>query len=81
MHQASRLVPSLLIGCVLTAQAPRLNEKNFAEWRDAILPTAEELSFEKIGWHSDLDSALEEGQRRDKPILLWVMNGHPLGCV
>ena len=62
-------------------QGAQLTQASLAEWRAAILPTAEELAFRKIGWRSELRNGLIEGERTNKPVLLWAMNGHPLGCV
>jgi hypothetical protein len=59
----------------------KLTESTLAEWRAAILPSAEELAWRKIPWRSELHTALVDGHVADKPILLWAMNGHPLGCV
>ena len=50
------------------------------EWADHIRPTAEELRWQQIPWHSTFYSAVCEAQRAGKPILLWAMNGHPLAC-
>ncbi len=47
--------------------------------RDAILPEASEVKWEQIPWQPDLGSAVLEANQHDKPILLWMMNGHPAG--
>ena len=49
-------------------------------WFPVVLPTPAELEFREIPWRPTLWEAVVEGQRDDKPILLWAMNGHPLGC-
>ncbi len=49
-------------------------------WRDAILPTAKELAFRDIPWRAALWPAVEEARAARKPVFLWAMNGHPLGC-
>ena len=54
-----------------------------AEWRelrDRILPRAEEERWLDVGWRPAFWDAVVEAQERRKPILLWAMNGHPLGC-
>lgn len=63
-----------------TAGAAELNESTFEQWRDRILPGAEEMSYSKIAWRTSFWEAVIEAQEREKPILLWTMNGHPLGC-
>lgn len=58
-----------------------------AEWseRDArlieqIKPTPKETAWQKIGWRTDLWQARKEAAKSGKPIYLWEMDGHPLGC-
>ena len=48
---------------------------------DEILPSKEESAWLEIDWKTDLWSAREEAARTGKPIYLWEMDGHPLGCV
>lgn len=72
---------ALPVACTLsTAGAVELNEGNFEQWRDRILPVVEELSYSKIAWRTSFWEAVVEAQEQEKPILLWTMNGHPLGC-
>ena len=46
-----------------------------------ILPSEAELAWQKIDWKTDLWEAREEAAKSGKPIYLWEMDGHPLGCV
>ncbi len=46
-----------------------------------ILPSVEESAWQKIDWMTDLWEARQEAARTGKPIYLWEMDGHPLGCV
>ncbi len=55
-----------------------LTEETYSKWRDFILPTPEELRWQQIPWRRSWTEALCEAQAKDKPILLWAMNGHPL---
>ena len=57
-----------------------LDERNLAGWRDHILPDESELAFERIGWLPTFAEGIARAGAEDKPLLLWVMNGHPLGC-
>jgi hypothetical protein len=57
-----------------------LNEENFQEWKRYLEPKPAECTFEGIPWRSTFYEAVVEAQEKDKPILLWAMNGHPLGC-
>ena len=60
--------------------AQELSEATYAAIRDHVLPRAAEQQWRTIPWRATLWSALRAGQKQDKPILLWAMNGHPLGC-
>ncbi len=46
-----------------------------------ILPKVEETVWLQIGWRTDLWEARREAAKSKKPIYLWEMDGHPLGCV
>ena len=72
----------ILMGAVAAAQNPAapLTWKNYAETRDRVLPTAKEKGWQEIPWRSDLLSAAAEATKKDMPLLIWAMNGDPLGC-
>ena len=61
-------------------QAPILDDQSFERWRDYIRPQVKEESYLEIPWHESFYSAINEARETDRPILLWTMNGHPLGC-
>ena len=46
----------------------------------ALLPTAAEEKWLSIPWRTDLNAARRESELLSKPIFLWIMNGHPMGC-
>jgi len=48
--------------------------------RELILPAAEELAWRKIPWLTDLWDARKKAAEEARPIFLWEMDGHPLGC-
>ena len=61
--------------------APDLNDETFARWRDFIRATEQELRWQEvIPWRSVFGSAVVEASARNKPLLAWAMNGHPLAC-
>ncbi len=60
--------------------AKRLTDANFTRLRELILPRPEESLWETIPWRSTLWEAVQEAQDKDRPVLMWAMNGHPLGC-
>lgn len=55
-----------------------LNESTYEIWRDHVLPRSWELKYQQIGWRTSYWDAVIEAQEKDKPILFWAMNGHPL---
>ena len=63
-----------------TLQAPELNNDTYQKWRDYVLPKPHDLRYQAISWRSSFWDAVVEAQNKDKPILLWAMNGHPLAC-
>jgi hypothetical protein len=59
-------------------QAQELTDATYTKWRDHVLPRTWELNYKKIAWRPSYWEAVIEAQEKDKPILLWAMNGHPL---
>lgn len=57
-----------------------LTLQNFDAFVDKISPEPDELAWQEIAWESQLTKAIERANREDKPLLIWAMNGHPLGC-
>ena len=55
-----------------------LNEETYRVWREHVLPRSWELNYQKIGWRTSFWEAIVEANEKDKPILMWAMNGHPL---
>lgn len=46
-----------------------------------IKPGPDEEKFLQIPWLTSLGQARKKAAEQGKPILLWEMDGHPLGCV
>jgi len=61
-------------------EIPALDGSDLLAWSRAILPEPVELTFEGIPWHPQLAPGFLAANQAQKPVLLWVMNGHPLGC-
>lgn len=59
---------------------PELGTSKLDRELAAVLPSASENRWMEVPWRTNLAEALAEGARTNKPILLWVMNGNPLGC-
>ncbi len=48
--------------------------------RKLIKPRPEETRWEEIPWRVDLWDARREAARLGKPLMLWEMDGNPMGC-
>ena len=46
-----------------------------------IKPQGHEEKFMQVPWLTNLWDARKQAAADGKPILLWEMDGHPLGCV
>lgn len=66
----------LLLSPINMAQANSDLETKIA----SVLPTAQEDAWLNVGWNTNLMAARRQAQALHRPLFLWVMNGHPLGC-
>jgi hypothetical protein len=57
-----------------------LPREEFTKLHAAVAPKGEGERWIEIPWESDLIAAREKAAREKKPLLMWVMDGHPLGC-
>ena len=69
---------ALGVGNEQTLQTPLSPE--YAKWRSYILPNPNEQTYRKIRWHASVLDGFVEAQMADKPVMMVLMNGHPLGC-
>ena len=53
---------------------------DWARWAAYIRPSPDERRWQTIPWRSTFSGAVSEAARRQMPLLLWAMNGHPLAC-
>jgi hypothetical protein len=60
--------------------AEPIKPEQFDKIRAVIRPQRHEDRWAGIGWRTDLWGARQEAAAAGKPILLWEMDGHPLGC-
>ena len=73
------LPAALLSGCAGTPGV-RLDEDSFDAWQAHLAPFPSELAWESLPWLSSYADGVVAAQEQRRPLLLWVMNGHPLGC-
>jgi hypothetical protein len=57
-----------------------LTDANYTQLRESVHPTAAELGWRNIPWLPSVWDGIVEGQKSDRPILMWILNGHPLAC-
>lgn len=57
-----------------------LDLASWDSWRSKIETDEDERSFLRIPWRISFLTAMQDAQRLDQPVMLFVMNGHPLGC-
>ena len=60
--------------------AEPIEAAHFERLHSLIKPKAEEEKWAQIPWLASLWEARELAAKQGKPILLWEMDGHPLGC-
>ena len=66
-------------GLAASAAEP-LRADQFDKLHDLIKPGRGEDEWATIPWLTDLWQARQLAAMQGKPILLWEMDGHPLGC-
>ena len=63
------------------SEIPRIESKDVNLWRSWLLPSeADSAWMEAIPWLPSFAEGIRKSNEKAKPLLLWVMNGHPLGC-
>jgi hypothetical protein len=60
-------------------RTPQLSAE-YAKQRDQVLPSPSEQSYRKIRWRTSVLHGIVDAQKNDKPVMIVLMNGHPLGC-
>ena len=57
-----------------------LSPEQFTTLHGEVTPSGPGERWREIPWETDLNAAREKARREKKPLLMWVMDGHPLGC-
>ena len=83
-----KLLLSLLIVCVFAAgglsqdqnvNSPAgLSKKEFTKLHAQLQP--KDQTWKSIPWRTSLLDSQRAAVKQQKPILIWAMDGHPLGC-
>jgi hypothetical protein len=70
----------LVSSLVLADSKSALTAEQFEKLRTLIKPHPGEDKWAEIPWTSQLWEARRQAAAQGKPILLWEMDGNPLGC-
>ena len=57
-----------------------LSPTQFTALHREVTPRGEGERWAEIPWQTDLTEARQKAAREQKPLLMWIMDGHPLGC-
>ncbi|MFK8112554.1 MAG: hypothetical protein AB8B91_10140 [Rubripirellula sp.] len=68
-----------VLSCTALCGADELTDKKFTDLMQALKPDASE-AWRTIPWGIGLLDAQEQAAQQQKPIFIWAMDGHPLGC-
>ncbi|MBL8860027.1 MAG: hypothetical protein JNL28_16075 [Planctomycetes bacterium] len=55
-------------------------QQTLDEWCALLEPEAEARAWQAIPWQTNFHAGLAAAAEAQRPLLLWLMNGHPLGC-
>ena len=80
MRFAGLLTLLALFALPACRSTPAVTSDNYADWTSAILPSAAERTWMQIPWIPAYADGVAVAAEQDRPPLVWVMNGHPLGC-
>ena len=67
----------LLLPCIAYSQ---ISDKEFNELRKQLTPD-KNATWRSIPWTLSVIDAQNDAAISKKPIFIWAMDGHPLGCV
>jgi hypothetical protein len=71
---------ALLCVCVAASGVEPMAPAQFEGLHTLIKPKTTEQTWERVPWLTSLWEARQKAAAHGKPILLWEMDGHPLGC-
>lgn len=80
MRRALGLVLAVGVQAALLAAPPaRLSDESYADVRKHVALSAVDLRFQQVDWHDSVIKGVQQAQREDKPLLLWLYFGDPRG--
>ena len=60
-------------------RSTKLTEETYPAILEALRNLPVESHWKEIPWRPNFGEGIKDARQEDKPILLWVMNGHPCG--
>lgn len=66
---------------VINNPPPAVTPKTFDGLFELCLPKPRKERWTEIVWETELWPARQRSAQENKPLFLWAMNGHPVGCV
>ncbi len=79
MKGMKKLIGLLALTPIAMSQA-EFSQAQFDSLFELCMPPKEDAAWLELGWEIDLWKARERAAKEGKPIFLWEMDGHPLGC-
>lgn len=78
-------IPIAALICLAMTVSPAravgpIPDSRYDPYRSLIKPRPEEEKWMQVPWQSSLWEARKKAAAEGKPILLWEMDGNPLGC-
>jgi hypothetical protein len=70
----------LCLSLPVARPAPPLAADQYRQIHTAVKPAKDEDKWSTIPWQTSLWEARKQAAAQGKPLLLWEMDGHPLGC-
>ena len=61
-------------------QGPTLDASTADAWGSYVRPDEADAAWRQIPWRTTFSDGLRDAAAETKPLLLWGMNGHPLGA-
>ena len=75
-----RFTSAILLFACCAAPLSAVPVQTTAEMIKVIAPAKLEQGWLSIPWETDLTTARRKAVAENKPVFLWEMDGHPLGC-